>query len=88
MEILNHKETMCLFNLYLVLWMADSSAIKTVICVEHEETTTINSILEFVQQVLPEQEAMFHGLHHIHNHFQKSNSMISLDGEIALHVTV
>ena len=87
-EILNREETMRLFDLYLVLRMADSSAIETVIRAEHEETTTIDPTLEFVQQVLPEQEAMFHGPRRIRNHFQNPNSMISSDGEIALHVTV
>ena len=79
---------MQLFNLYLVLWMADSLVIETVICVEHEEATTIDPTLEFVQQVLSEKEAIFHGAHHIHNHLQNPNSMISSDGKIALHVTV
>jgi len=79
---------MRLFDLYLVLQIADSSAIETVIRAEHEEATTIDPTLEFVQQVLPEKEAMFHGPRRIRNHFQNPNSMISPDGEIALHVTV
>ena len=83
--ILNHEETMRLFDLYLVLWMVE---IETVICAEHEEATTIDPTFEFVQQVLPEKEAIFHGPHRIRNHFQNPNSMISSDGEIALHVTV
>jgi len=79
---------MRLFDLYLVLRITDSSAIETVIRTEHKEATTINPTLKFVQQVLPEKEAMFHGPHHIRNHFQNPNSMISPDGEIALHVTI
>ena len=88
MGILNHEETMWLFDLYLVLQMADSLVIEMVICVEHNEATTIDSTFKFVQQVLPEKEAIFHVPHCICNHFQNSNSMISSDGKITLHVTI
>jgi hypothetical protein len=87
-DILNREETMWLFDLYLILQMVDKSAIEMVIRAEHEEVTTIDPNLEFVQQVLPDKVAMFHGPCHTRNHFQNPNSLVSLDGETALHVTV
>lgn len=39
-DILNRKETIRLFNLYLVLRMADSLAMNIVLCVEHRAVVT------------------------------------------------
>lgn len=87
-DILNREETMQLFDLYLILQMVDKSAIETVIHAEHEEVTTIDPNLKFVQQVLPDKVATFHGRCHTHNHFQNPNSLVSLHDETTLHVTV
>ena len=79
---------MQLFDLYLILQMVDKSAIEMMIHAEHEEVTTIDPNLKFVQQVLPDKVATFHGLCHTHNHFQNPNSLVSLHNKTTLHVTV
>lgn len=87
-DILNREEAIQLFDLYLVLRMVDSSAIDTVIHMEHQEATMIDPSFEFIQHVLPGKVSTFCGPHQIHNHFQNWNSLILMDGEIALHVTL
>ena len=88
MDILNHEETIWLFDLYLILWMVNHSAIETIICTEHEETTIIDPTLDFLQCVLPEQVSKFHSPRPFRNLFKSSNVLISTNGEIALHVTI
>ena len=44
--------------------------------------------LEFIQQVAPDKEFMFHGPCLYHNYFQNPKSFISSLGNAALHVTV
>ena len=88
MDILNHEETIWLFDLYLILRMVNHSAIETIICTEHEETTIIDPTLDFLQCVLPEQVSTFHSPRPFRNLFKSSNVLISTNGEIALHVTI
>ncbi|KAG6371058.1 hypothetical protein JVT61DRAFT_10595 [Boletus reticuloceps] len=87
-NILNREETIRLFDLYLALRMASDSASAELIHTEHEEMTTIDPTLEFLQRVLPEEESTFHGPRPFRNHFQDPNGLTSTDGEIALHVTI
>ena len=49
-EILNREETIRTFDLYLILWQAETSAMDKIICAEHEEVTMIDPTLEFIHQ--------------------------------------
>ena len=87
-DILNCEETIWLFDLYLILQMVDSSAVDTVIHVEHRAVVTIDPQLEFIQHFMPEKVSMFCGPHRFCNHFQDPNCFTLMDGDIALHVMI
>ena len=86
-KILNHKETMRLFDLYIILQQAENSVEKAV-DIELEEVTTMDPTLEFIQQVAPDKEYMFRGPRPYRNYFQNPKSFISSLGDVALHITV
>jgi len=86
--ILNHKETIRTFDLYIILQQAENSAMDKIIDAEHEEVTTMGPTLEFIQQVALEKEDVFHGPCPFHNHFENPNSFISMHRDVTLHVTV
>ncbi|KAL4063644.1 hypothetical protein V8B97DRAFT_2082407 [Scleroderma yunnanense] len=87
-KILNHEETLCLFDLYLILCQTEHSTIKNMIDSENKEVTTMDPALEFIQLVAPEKESMFRGPCSFHNHFKNPNSFILDLSDVALHVTV
>ena len=87
-DILNREETMRLFDLYIVLHRAEHTAMETVVQAESEEVTTLDPTLEFIQRVAPEMESTFHGPCPFRNHFQNPKSLLSMDGEVALHTTI
>ena len=87
-DILNREETIRLFDLYNVLHRAEETVMETVVQAESEEVTTLDPTLEFIQRVAPEMESTFRGPRPFRNHFQNSKSLLSVDGEVALHVTV
>ena len=88
MDILNCKETIHLFDLYNVLHQAKETVMETVVQAKSKEVTTLDLTLEFIQHVAPEMESTFCSPHTFHNHFQNSKSLLSVDGEVVLHVTV
>ena len=87
-EILNCEETICLFDLYLILSQAEHSAIENTIDSEEEEVTTMDPALEFIRVVAPEKESTFRGPRPFRNHFENPNSFISNLSDVALHITV
>ena len=87
-DILNREETMRLFDLYSILRQAEKTAMEMVVQVECEEVTTLDPTLEFIQCVAPEKEATFHGPRPFRNHFQNPKSFLSMDGKVALHITI
>ena len=87
-KILNHEETICLFDLYVVLRQAESSALEKVVNAECDEVTIIDPTLEFIQQVVPEKESTFRGPRPFRNHLEDPKSFISTPGDVALHVTI
>lgn len=88
MDILNREETMRLFDLYNILRRAQQTAMETVVEAESKEVTTLDPTLEFIQHVAPEMESTFRGPRPFRNHFQNPKSFLSMDGEVALHITV
>ena len=87
-EILNHEEIIRTFDLYIILRQTEDSAMDKIIDAEHEEVTTLDPTLEFIQQVAPEKEYAFRGPRPFRNHFENPNSFISTHRDVALHVTI
>ena len=87
-DILNREETLRLFDLYIVLWLGNESAMDKVADTEHTAITLANPILEFIQCVLPEKETTFCGPCPFRNHFVDPTSILSTHGDVALHVTI
>ena len=77
MDILNHEESLRLFDLYIILRLSEHSALDTVVNTEHKAVTTIDSTLEFIQHVRPNKKSTFHGLRPFCNHFEDPNSIVS-----------
>lgn len=87
-KILNHEETIQLFNLYAVLCQAESSALENLVNAKHDEVTVIDPTLQFIQHVIPKKETTFCGPCQFHNHFDNPKSFILTLGNVALHVTI
>ena len=60
-EILNREKAIRLFDLYLILWQSNDTALEKALILENEEITTVDPALSFMQHVLPEKESMFRG---------------------------
>ena len=87
-DILNREETIRLFDLYSILHQAEKTAMEMVVQAECEEVTTLDPTLEFIQCVAPEKETTFRGPRPFRNHFQNPKSFLSMDGDVALHITI
>ena len=86
-ELLNCKETMSCFDLYILLQSLDV-ALNNVILVENEEITTIDPALSSIHRVLPEKESIFRGPRPFCNHFNNPRGFLSSSGALVFHVTV
>ncbi|KAG2028984.1 hypothetical protein BDR03DRAFT_988058 [Suillus americanus] len=69
-RILNHQESMELFNLYALISSRGASLVNA-ICLEDEEVTTVNPALSWVSCVLPDEAYSVHGPRQVRNHFHK-----------------
>ncbi|KAI6151216.1 hypothetical protein BKA82DRAFT_4329081 [Pisolithus tinctorius] len=82
-QLLDHKESMQQFDMYLLIHSSDIPLINAV-SMEEEEITTANPMLAWVECVLPEQQWQLQGPHPICNYF--ANGILANHAQIALHI--
>jgi hypothetical protein len=69
-HILNHQESMEIFDLYALLTSRGAPLVNT-IHTEDEEITTTNPALSWVSHILPDEVKSVHGPQLVRNHFLK-----------------
>ncbi|KAI6007529.1 hypothetical protein F5J12DRAFT_905461 [Pisolithus orientalis] len=86
-NLLNHKETIHSFDLYILLCSLDL-ALDTAIMVKNEEVTSVDLALSSINHVLLEKETMFQRPWPFQNHFNDPKCFSLSSGAFAFHVTV
>ena len=86
-KLLNHKETICCFDLYHLL-QGLNVALDNAILIENDKVAAVDPALSFIEHIDPEKENTFHRPWRYHNHFNNPSSFLSQNAALIFHVTV